>query len=304
MERRSSGLLWFWWRRSTAGAEWDRYRDDYRLHLLSQQGRTISTTNTYIYLVGFFFRWCQERHVPFLRATHKDLLAYFADSLSKRSRSTAVNRILALRSFFRWQAAEGRRKGDPTKGISARRPKLQPPRPYTKSELRALLAACLGHRDKALLLLFIGSACRREEIMGLKGVDIDWRRGELRIMGKGQKQRRVSPGRVAMNALRRHTNGQSGPVWWTQTGDPMTGHRAYLNLQKIAKRAGVSQATIHRFRVTTSNALLEGGMALDELQQVLGHSDIKTTARYAAYTVGRRALDTQRRLSLADRVAG
>ena len=299
---RSSSVSWLWRRKPTAKDEWHRYRESYRLYLLSQQGCTISTTDTYVYLVGGFCRWCQEHHIPFLRATHTHLVAYFAESLSKRSRSTAVNRMPALRSFFRWNVEEGRRSGDPTKGLSARRPKLQPPRPYTQSELRALLEACLVHRDRALLLLFIGSACRREEIMKLKGVDIDWRRGELRILGKGQKERRVSPGRVAMEALRRHVNGQSGPIWWTQGGDPMTGHRAYLNLQKIAKRAGVSQATIHRFRVTTVNAWLELGMALDEAQLLLGHSEIKTTARYASYTVGRRALDTQRRLSLADRI--
>lgn len=279
-----------------------RYRDDYRLHLLSEQGRTKTTTDTYLYHVGVFSKWCQQERTTLSRATNKHLLRYYAESLTNRARSTAVGRILALRSFYRWLITQGVRKGDPTAGISARRGKQEPPPPYTDSELRAMLDACLWERDRTLLLLLIGTACRREEILILRTADIDWRHGELRIHGKGMKERRVAPGERAMRSLRGFMNGQVGHIWFTQPGTEMTGHRLYLNLQDIAKRARVMGATVHRFRVTAANNYLAAGMALDELQLVMGHADIKTTAHYASYTVTRRALAQQARLSLADRL--
>lgn len=298
---RSSGLFRLWGS-ETARDQWTRYRDDYRLHLLSEQGRTRTTTDTYLYHVGVFSRWCQREHTTLSRATNKHLLRYYAESLENRARSTAVGRILALRSFYRWLITQRVRKGDPTAGISARRGKQEPPPPYTESELRALLDACLWERDRVLLLLLIGTACRREEVLRLRTADIDWRHRELRIHGKGNKERRVAPGERAMRSLRGFVNGQTGHIWFTQAGEELTGHRLYLNLQDIARRARVTAATVHRFRVTAANNFLADGMKLDELQQVMGHADIKTTAHYASFTVTRRALIQQARLSMADRL--
>ena len=298
---RSSGLFRLWGSK-TAREQWARYRDDYRLHLLSKQGRTKTTTDTYLYHVGVFSKWCQREHTALSHATNKHLLRYYAESLTNRARSTAVGRMLALRSFYRWLIEQGVRKSDPTAGISARRGKQVAPPPYTESELRAMLDACLWERDRTLLLLLIGTACRREEILGLRTADIDWRHGELRIRGKGNKERRVAPGDRAMRTLRGFVNGQAGHIWFTQAGKEMTGHRLYLNLQDIAKRARVTAATVHRFRVTAANSYLAAGMTLDELQQVMGHADIKTTAHYASFTVTRRALLQQAKLSLADRL--
>ncbi len=100
------GSSWFW-RRNTATTEWRQRRDDYRLHLLSEQGRTKATTDTYLYLVGVFVKWCDRERVSLSRASKKHLLRYYAESLADRARSTAVGRILALRSFYRFLCKEG-----------------------------------------------------------------------------------------------------------------------------------------------------------------------------------------------------
>ena len=84
----------------------------------------------------------------------------------------------------------------------------------------------------------------------------------------------------------------------------MTGHRAGLQLADIASRAGVVGACWHRFRVTAACGLLDAGMALDELQVILGHSSIEMTAHYSAFTARKRALVHQRQYSVADRIAG
>jgi len=182
---------------------------------------------------------------------------------------------------------------NPTAHISARRPKVQPRCPYTLPELRALLAACEAPEERAFLLFFIGSGCRRSEALGLRRADVDWVRGEVLIRGKGAKERRVAPGRHAMLALGRCSN-RSGRLW------PLSERQAQRLLARIARRATVVGATFHRFRVTAATGLMARGMALDELQQVLGHSEIRTTAHYAAYNVAQRALAQQARLSLAD----
>lgn len=222
-------------------------------------------------------------------------------------------RISALHSLYRWLKEEGYRPDDPAEGLRTPKRHRPPPEPFTKNDLRDMLAACLTLRDRTLLLFLLGSACRRSEVAGMRPADIDWQRGRVLVRGKGGKHRYVAPGRAAMAALlaylelRRHCGvgrrkGGDRYVWLTRDATPLSGMRIYEAVRRIAERAGVHNAKPHRFRVSAANGLLKVGMALDELQEVLGHADIKTTAYYASWTRRERAVERQGALSLADRL--
>lgn len=262
--------------------------------------------------VSLYACWCAREHTPLTQATAQDLARWFSVTVQRKARNTAVNQMLSVRNFCRWLIRRGFRTDDPTSAIPSTRDRIEFRQPYQRQELHALLDAarhgCYQRarplRDVALLSVFIDSAARRAEVLGLQACDIDWERGQLRIRhAKGGHERRVALGTQTMQALAEYVGDRQGPVWLNAKGLRLTEPRAYELLRLIAAEAGVIGATLHRFRTTTANMLLEAGMALDELQLVLGHRDIQTTARYSGYSAATRALVQQRQLSVADGLA-
>ncbi len=219
--------------------------------------------------------------------------------LRKRlAQSTCRTRLMALRTFYRVQG-----KRDPTAGIIIKEEKKLPPPGYTDGELRRLINACENARDRALLLCYIGSGARRSEILGLQMSDVDFGRGLIYVHGKGAKQRALAPGPAAMMALQQYARGD-GPVWRSRQGGGIKKTRAWGLLKEIAKRANVPSSYLHRFRHTYAGAFLKQSRDLYALKLTLGHNSWEMVERYVAYQAQERALDQQRGLTLADRVAG
>lgn len=301
-------MAWNPWRERgfTASLSWSALKDDYALYLISEKDFAKESVKGYAVHVGLFAKWCDRNHVSLVRATRHDIGLYYAYELSRCSRATTVTRVRCVRSFMRWLIHAGKRKGDPTKGMQLRRPKSPVRPPYTSDELRALIKHAMSYRDRLMIMLAIGTACRRQELLNVRVQDIDYARGEIRIFGKGNKERRVAPGLTVMVMLKRYIKlaEPESHIFLTIQGRRMTGQQAYLQLRKIADRANVVGAYWHRFRHTTAQGLLDAGMALDELQMVLGHSSIQMTAHYASYSAATRALKHQKEYSLADRIAG
>lgn len=267
-------------------AEWLAVRDDYNLHL-NTSNYSPATARTYSSHASLFARWCKREGVALVLADRIAILRYVEMSFEERAESTARNRMLALRCFYRWAIDQGMRKDDPTEGLKATRVQKQAGRPFARHELRLLLDACLNQRDKALLLVFICTGARAGEVLAMQISDIDWECAAIRIpKGKGDRQRWVALGDAAIVALRRYIGERARPqpVWLTEEGTPMGAHRAYLNLQKIANRAGVEDASLNKFRITFANHFLQRVGDLGSLQVLMGHSEIKHTARYAGYT--------------------
>ena len=216
--------------------------------------------------------------------------------------STCRVRLMSARSYFTYLIGKRRRRTDPTAGITVKLKRQLPNAPYSIDELRWLLAACRSGRDRALLLLFIGSGARRAELLSLQARQIDWGRGTIRVLGKGAKERTLAPGLVPMAALRSYLGQRIGPVWLSRYGCPLSRSGAWKVLQRIAGRAGVGHAYFHRFRHTYATAFLKESQDLLALKMTLGHATWDMVERYVEYGAHERALAQQARLSLADRL--
>lgn len=307
-EKRPSNVLTFQPRKTDTLAGvgpivWVDIAADYNAHLRVNTGR--ETPRTYMSAASIFARWCEAEGTTIATADSTDLTRWYASEIAAHAKTTAVNRMLAVRHLYRWMVEQDYCVSDPTQGLRAIRSKSEPQKPFTPTEIRAMLRAARAggyekanaKRDTALLLLLIDSAARRGEILSLETTDIDWRRCELLIRhGKGDKERRVAFGESTKRALREYVGNREGSVFLNQEGTPMSGKSAWYQIRAIAEKAGVINAFPHRFRTTAANRFMERGMALDELQRVLGHAQISTTSAYAGYTAATRALDTQRRL--------
>ncbi len=229
---------------------------------------------------------------------------FLADSRSRCTAETTINRLCILHAFFRWCRLDD----DPTVGIRIARPRPEPKQPYTLAELRRLVAACKTPRNRAIVLLLVATGMRLGELVGLRAEHIDWEAGLLRVEGKGQRRRWVAPGRAAMDALRLYTGGpmalRDGPVWYGRGGHQLTREGVYQIVRAAGVRAGVRKAFVHRFRTTWANEFLNETHDPDAAQVLLGHALLAQTLLYGQWNRAERALEQARAHSLGDRIAG
>lgn len=222
-----------------------------------------------------------------------------------------IRRFASVKFLYAWLASTGLRADNPCAGLRFRLPNRTPKPPFSLDDLRALLGAARTVRDRALMLVFIGSGCRLGEMAGMRWEDVDFgEREAILVRGKGQRHRWVASGRSAMEALSvlQHDPkccnvSQSDLIWRSRhRGKALTEQGMYLAVKRIAARAGVTSAFPRRFRTTMACDFDQETGDLLSLMKVMGHAKITTTQVYAEWNAAERALAQQRRYSLADRL--
>ncbi|MEM7413575.1 MAG: site-specific tyrosine recombinase XerD [Myxococcota bacterium] len=219
-----------------------------------------------------------------------------AQGLAPRSRARA---LVAVRRFLRHAGAEAAFAEDPVRGVAS--PKLDAPLPKVlrDDETQALIEAAgapegpLGLRDRAMLEVLYGAGLRVSELVGLPTSALDRRAGWLRVVGKGNVERVVPLGELALEALdayletARPALAKRAPrdpdaLFLTQRAKAMTRQNFFTRLRGIARRAGIptDRVSPHVLRHAFATDLLEGGADLRAVQTLLGHADLSTTQIY------------------------
>ena len=242
------------------------------------------------------------------RVDADDVRAFLAAQHRSRSPATLGRKLAALRTFFRWLVREGAREADPTLGLPAPRAPRALPRPIAVDDVSALLdappaagAAARGAlRDQALFELMYGAGLRVGEIVALDVRDLDLVQGEVRVWGKGGKERVVPLPKAAREALRAYLDERRAPgvlaeplfvsLNATRGVKPQRlGVRdARRRLRKRALEAGLAgRIHPHRMRHSYATHLLDMGADLRAIQELLGHANLSTTQRYTAVSAER-----------------
>jgi integrase/recombinase XerC len=213
---------------------------------------------------------------------------------NKFSRRSLARKISAIRSFFRWLIREGKTKTNPFKLIST--PKLQKRLPnfLYKEEVEKLLQApdvrsVLGKRDRAIFELLYGSGIRVSEAVKLNLSDLDLDALEIRVFGKGRKERIVLIGKYAASAikeyLRARRGSQSRTLFQNKRGGRLTERSIERMIKLYARTAGIDKPlTPHTLRHTFATHLLSCGADLRTVQELMGHSSLSTTQIYTHVT--------------------
>jgi integrase len=180
------------------------------------------------------------------------------------------------------------RQVGPVKGTT-----LPKGRALTRGEVEAMLDICeatpAGRRDAALLALAYTTGCRRAELVGLDLADFHAETGELKVRGKGNRERLVHVVNGTACALRDYLvvrGNEPGPLFLpSRKGGElvhrrMTPQAVYGLLKTRAEKAGVEPFGPHDLRRSCVTALLEAGADLGVVQKLAGHANVATTARY------------------------
>jgi integrase/recombinase XerC len=207
--------------------------------------------------------------------------------------STRNRRLAALRAFFRFRRRVGARRNDPTDGLPGPKPERRLPAPLAPEECERLIEAetrrtdMLAARDRALIDLLYGSGLRVGEGVRLDVRDYDPWRHELRVRGKGNKERVVPlPAKTRASLERwlehRRRPGLLGePLFTNARGGRLSERGVRKLLRRRLLEAGVGRhATPHTLRHSFATHLLDADVDLRSIQELLGHERLSTTQRY------------------------
>ncbi len=271
------------------------------LWLRAERGLSEHTHRAYLSDVRQFAAWLGEEAEP--AAVRPDsIFGFMAERHGKLAPATLGRKLASLRAFFRHLVREGVCAADPTAGIPSPRAPKRLPKPLAVDDCEVLAEAPprgrdaeADLRDRALVEVLYGTGLRIGELSSLDVRDVELRRGELRVWGKGGKERVVPiPGeaREALAAylrVRERPGILSEPLFTSlrrgRKGAPRRlGPRDVRRLlERRARDAGLAEPVHpHRLRHSYATHLLDMGADLREIQELLGHASLSTTQKYTA----------------------
>lgn len=235
-------------------------------------------------------------------------------SRGKASHTTMHHYFVVLANFFGWVVREGFLKDNPTSKIKVAKPKVKVINPYTNEEIKRMLSVCdydyehnakfLGSRNKAIILVLYDTGVRLSELVWMKLDDVNTLNGNIKVLGKGSKERVVRIGKVAQKALWRYMMYRPNKgcyLWLSEEGKPLSGVGVQSLVQRIKERAGIKGiGSVHRFRHTFALNFLRADKNVFNLQYLLGHSQLEMVRRYTATLGMEDALKAHEKASPAD----
>ncbi|ORU93591.1 MAG: site-specific tyrosine recombinase XerD [Cycloclasticus sp. symbiont of Poecilosclerida sp. N] len=261
-----------------------------------EYGLSDNTISAYKTDLKQFSAWLNKTNKTLITCESSDISMYLAERLGQGISARSSARFLSsLKRFYVYAVREGKIIKDPSAVIEA--PKLGRPLPSSLSEkdVEALLTepdtnAALGYRDRAMLELLYASGLRVSELVGLKLTEINFRRGLVRVTGKGEKDRLVPIGEEALVWLQDFIaqwrlvilgERKTDFVFPTNRGSGMTRQAFWYLIKRYATKAGINSAiSPHSLRHAFATHLLNHGADLRVVQLLLGHSDLSTTQIY------------------------
>jgi integrase/recombinase XerD len=218
--------------------------------------------------------------------------------------------LIAIKVFFRWLSARGRRVGDPAEAVLSPRMEQHLPETLNEQQVRQLLESVTGNsaldlRDRAILETFYASGLRIGELTGARLENLSLEEGWVRVTGKGNKTRLVPVGEAARQAISRYLR-DSRPdlvrpktkswIFLNRNGGQLTTARVWQIVKERATAAGMDPSRIypHLLRHSFATHLLGNGADLRVIQEMLGHADIATTQIYT-HVDQKRLKDTHRK---------
>jgi len=270
---------------------------DWIEHLRAERGLAERTVASYRGDLARWEDWCEGEDVPPLEAEPDDVRGFLAAERERGLSERSVSRALsAMRGFYRFCVAAGRRETDPTELVKARELPRRLPRALSREEVATILRqpdvdSPAGVRDRAMLEVAYGSGLRVSELVGLHGADLQLEEGFIRCRGKGGKERLVPLGRQARRWVERYVAGprqgylrsRAEPhLFLTQKGGSMSRQWFGRLLKRYADAAGIDPDRVspHVLRHSFATHLLEGDADLRAVQLMLGHARIATTEIY------------------------
>lgn len=290
---------------------------DFDVHLSAERNFSEHTRRAYL---GDLRQLAEHAGCPLEQVSAREIRAWLVELRATRSPATIGRKLVSARGFFRFLIREGRVETDPTVGLSTPRLPRRLPRPLSVDDCDVLvesdpaagsrphsrssvesnspLASLRRLRDRTMIEVLYGTGVRVGELVALDVRDVDRRRRELRVLGKGRKERVVPLPGLAREALEVWIEARKRPgilaeplfISIRPRRDAEVRRLGDRDVRRILKKraveVGISERVHpHRLRHSYATHLLDMGADLREIQELLGHSSLATTQKYTAVSI-------------------
>ncbi len=283
---------------------WNLLLDDFMAHMSVERGASLHTLDGYSRDIMNFLALMTSRGIERPEEVKPVHILDWLSRLRKDgiSPSSATRKLSALRSFFRFLVKEYGLESSPTSLINNPRSGRTLPVVLSVKQIESILeqpdtSKPRGLRDRTLLEITYACGLRASEAVTLTLDSIDMELGYLRIRGKGNRERVVPAGAVAMDWIQTYLQKGHGKLcgkklshylFPARGGRHMSRQRFWQILRQYAVAAGIEKGVYpHALRHSFATHLLEGGADLRTVQVLLGHSNITTTQIYTHLDIGR-----------------
>jgi tyrosine recombinase XerC len=263
---------------------------------LRGRGAAERTRREYARDLGQFAEWCDAQKLGPVEVSHR-VARRWAASLSEAEMApaTVARKLTALRSLYGFLVRTERVAQNPADLVATPKRASKLPKVLAPDQVAALLdripaGSPLEIRDRAMLELAYSCGLRSEEIITLDLGAVDFESEQLRVLGKGSKERIVPIGEPAQRALERYlavarhalqTDAGEPALFVSRNGRRLSPSDVARRLQRWVREAALAGGiSPHSLRHSFATHLLEGGADLRTIQELLGHASISTTQIY------------------------
>lgn len=292
----------------SAMSEIDAFCDSLKI----EQNASAHTIRAYRVDLEDYLRWAYREKLDPFTVGHRQLRLYLSElDRAQYQRSTINRRLSALKSLFRWLNAKGTILEDPANVLQGPKKQKNLPRMIQANEMVALLSVHAKRdskgktreqspsdmRDQALLEFLYACGARISESSGLRLDNVDFKNGQVKVFGKGSKERIIPLHEMALVTMRNYMNfgrpkllgEKKSEFFFVSTrGNQMTTDAIRKMFKQTLRSADLDETlSPHDMRHTFATDLLAGGADLRSVQEMLGHSSLSTTQIYTHLSAAR-----------------
>ncbi len=267
-------------------------------YLNKQKNYSLNTSKNYEIDILEFKQYINEKNINYLDVDYKFIKNYLMFLYDRKlSRNTVARKLSSLRSFYKFLFNNNKIELNPFKYVSTPKKEKKLPKYLGVEELEILfntpdVNTSLGQRDRLILEVLYATGIRASELVNIKIEDIDFYRKEIRILGKGNKERLVPFGEYCFDFIDLFlTNGRKkilekhhklcDYLIINEQGKKMTVRGVELIIDGIVKKACLKKhVSPHMLRHSFATHLLNNGCDLLTVQELLGHESLETTSIY------------------------
>lgn len=267
-------------------------------YIKNQKRYSINTVKNYEIDIIEFFNYLDKKQKDYKTIDYDFIKDYLVELYNRNlSRNSVARKISSLRSFYKYLYNNGIVLNNPFKYVITPKKEKRLPRYLGVQELETLFntplkTTSLGQRDSVILEVLYASGIRVSELVNIKLSDINFDKKEIKILGKGKKERLVEFGDYCLEAinlfindgrkiiLNKH-NKTSEYLIINERGDKITTRGVALILDKLVKKASLKKhVSPHMIRHSFATHLLNEGCDLLTVKELLGHESLESTAIY------------------------
>lgn len=273
--------------------------NEYIRELSINKNYSENTIEAYKRDLNEYFSYLKNNNKNYLDIDYDSIRKYLSYLNDKKDTNTTISRkISSLRGFYSYLRLNEKIKNNPFKLINLPKKEQKLPRFFYYNELEELFAACdtstsLGQRNLAILEVLYATGTRVSELINIKLEDINFSEKQIKVLGKGNKERMVFLGEYAVDALEDYLNDgylflnkyNLDYVFLNHLGNKITRRGIEDILTKLIKKTSIDKKiSPHMIRHSFATHLLNEGCDLESVQEMLGHESISATAIYTHVT--------------------